>query len=71
MREAALPSTVEDAGYELAIRRADREPAGQREQLGATLLLQLPPEPVGALEKRNVLRAFEVRGPEDACVAVG
>ncbi len=70
VREPALPRAVEDAGHELAIWRPDREPAGQREQFGATLVLEVPPERVGALEQRNVLRAFEVGGPEDAGVAV-
>src|SRR5260370_35246925 len=50
--------------------RSDCQPSSDGEELGAALGFELPPQPVGALQERNVLRALEVRGSEDARVSV-
>src|SRR5260370_18466283 len=50
--------------------RSDCQPSSDGEELGAALGFELPPQPVGALKERNVLRALEVRGSEDARVSV-
>ena len=49
----------------------DDQPAGDRQQALAGLLLDLPPDLVGAKCQRRVMRTLPDREPRDPGVAVG
>ena len=70
MRKVVVARAGEHAAHKLTVRRADREPSGEGQQLGAGVLLELPPQTAGPLEKGYVFGAFEVGRPEDARVAM-
>ena len=70
VRQIVLARARDDAGHELTVARSDRQPARDGQQLGVGFFLEQPPQELGALQQGHVVRALEIRGPEDACVAV-
>ncbi len=56
----------EAAGDDVAVRRADHQPAGEVEQRW----IELAPQLIRAQEQRHVVRAFEVRLADDARASV-